>query len=226
MTSLKKKIVATITVLGILFTGCSNTTDIGNYDNSVDIEDCDKYCIEHNIINLSTNNNIPESFLGKVRNPKDAQEKVVEAFNNLPDHIEDFYMDENGTIIIIDDKSNNITWAGLYKPAVDEIKIKKNAYDIESVLYHEIGHMIDYKYETFKILSYTREFEDIFEEEKSNFIVDHSDPEYFRNNIKEYFAQAYSEYLIKPRRLKKHCPKTYEFIKQHIDGQYVEVEAM
>ena len=217
MTLLKKKIVATITILGILFTGCSNTTDI---------EDYDEYCAEHNIINLSTTDNIPESLLGRIRHPEDAQEEVVEAFDNLPDHIEDFYMDENGTIIIVNDEHNNISWAGLYKPINDEIKIKKNAYDIESVLYHEIGHMIDFKYKTFKILSYTEEFKRIFEEERYNFKVDHSNSEYFMNNIKEYFAQAYSEYLTNPVRLKKHCPKTYEFIRYHIDGHRVEVEAM
>ena len=47
--------------------------------------------------------------------------------------------DENGMIIIVNDEHNNISWAGLYKPINDEIRIKKNAYDIESVLYHEIS---------------------------------------------------------------------------------------
>ena len=155
MTLLKKKIVATITILGILFTGCSNT-------HTTEIEDYDEYCAEHNIINLSTTDNIPESLLGRIRHPRDAQEDIAEAFNDLPDHIEDFYMDENGTILIVNDEHNNISWAGLYKPINDEIRIKKNAYDIDEVLYHEIGHMIDFKYETFKILSYTEEFENIF----------------------------------------------------------------
>lgn len=213
----KSKLITIITILGITFSGCSNTKTTG-------IENYEEYCEEHNIINLSTTDNTPESLSGINRHPEDAQEKVVEAFDGLPDHIEDFYMDEHGKILIVDDESNNLSWAGQYTPRNDEIKIKKNSYDIKVVLYHEIGHMIDFKYKNFIVLSNTREFKEIYEEEKDNFKVDHSNPEYFRNNRQEYFAQAFSEYLINPERLKKNCPKTYEFIKYNIDNQYMEVE--
>ena len=101
-------------------------------------------------------------------------------------------------------------------------------YYVIAVALHEYGHYLDSDKQTGNCeeLSSNIELHKIFEEEKYNFKVDHSNPEYFMNNIQEYFAQAYSEYLTNPRRLKKHCPKTYEFIRYHIDGQYVEVEAM
>ena len=84
-------------------------------------------------------------------------------------------------------------------------------------LYHEVGHFFDYKYYKYYSLSDSKEFQAIFYEERYNFKTNHSELWYFQETSREYFAQAFAEYILNPKRLQKNCPETYEFINYYIN---------
>lgn len=208
-----KKIFATVLAVSILFTSTACT--------SSKTEPKDEYAQlseTYDIVNKSTNDNIPESFIhGIIRSPEKAQIKVVDSMEFLPDKVLDLYESSNCKIIIIDDKKNNMGYDGRYYPFLNNIYVKKNSALLDLTLYHEIGHMYDFKYYTFKCLSESDEFIDIFESERMNFKTFHSDLDYFRASYEEYFAQAFAEYVKHPRRLKRYCPRTYDYINKYVN---------
>jgi hypothetical protein len=208
-----KKIFATVLAVSILFTSTacipSKTEPKDEYAQLSETYD---------IVNKSTNDNIPESFIhGIIRSPEKAQIKVVDSMEFLPDKVLDLYESSNCKIIIIDDKKNNMDYDGRYYPFLNNIYVKKNSALLDLTLYHEIGHMYDFKYYTFKCLSESDEFMDIFESERMNFKTFHSDLDYFRASHEEYFAQAFAEFVKHPRRLKRYCPRTYDYINKYVN---------
>lgn len=204
-----KKIFATILAASMLFTSTACTPSKDEYTQLSET---------YNIVNKSTNNNIPESLThGIIRSPEKAQIKVVDSMEFLPDKVLDLYESSNCKITIIDDKKSNMDYDGRYYPFLNNIYVKKNSSLLESTVYHEIGHMYDFKYYTFKCLSETDEFIDIFESEKMNFKTSHSEIEYFRASHEEYFAQAFAEFIKHPRRLKRYCPRTYDYINKYVN---------
>lgn len=172
----------------------------------------------YDIVNKSTNTNIPEAYIhGIIRSPEKAQIKVVDSMEFLPDKVSDLYESSNCKIIIIDDKKNNMDYDGRYYPIFNNIYVKKNALLLDLTVYHEIGHMYDFKYHIFKRLSETDEFMEIFKSERMDFKTFHSEVDYFRASHKEYFAQAFAEYIKHPRRLKRYCPRTYDYINRYVN---------
>ena len=209
-----KKAFATILAVSMLFTStaCTSTTNIELEDKYIQLSET------YNIVNKSTDNNIPESILhGLTRSPERAQIKVVDSMEFLPDKVLDLYESSNCKIIIIDDKKTNLDYDGRYYPVMNNIYVKKNSSLLDATVYHEIGHMYDYKYYTFRCLSETDEFMDIFESERMNFKTSHSEIEYFRASHEEYFAQAFAEFIKHPRRLKRYCPRTYDYINRYVN---------
>ena len=208
-----KKIFATILAVSISFTSTACTAS--------KTESKDEYTQlseTYDIVNKSTNDNIPESLIhGIIRSPEKAQIKVVDSMEFLPDKVLDLYESSNCKIIIIDDKKSNMGYDGRYYPFLNNIYVKKNSALLDLTLYHEIGHMYDFKYYTFKCLSESDEFMDIFESERMNFKTFHSDLDYFRASPEEYFAQAFAEYVKHPRRLKRYCPRTYDYINKYVN---------
>jgi hypothetical protein len=87
---------------------------------------------------------------------------------------------------------------------------------IDNTVCHELGHMIDYSYKTHKFISDSPQFKAIYNKEKLGFNVDYL-YDYVTRDSKEYFAQAFSEYIRNPWTLKSCSPKTYEFMKNYID---------
>lgn len=207
-----KKIFATILAVSMLFTTACTPSKTESKDEYAQLSET------YNIVNKSTNNNIPEAFMhGIIRSPEKAQDKVVDSMEFLPDKVLDLYESSNCKIIIIDDKKTNLDYDGRYFPFFNDIYVKKNSSLLDATVYHEIGHMYDFKYYTFKNLSETDEFMDIYESEKMNFKTSHSEIEYFRASNKEYFAQAFAEYVKHPRRLKRYCPRTYDYINKYVN---------
>lgn len=87
---------------------------------------------------------------------------------------------------------------------------------IDDTVCHELGHMIDRDYKTNRHISDSLQFKAIYNREKLGFNVDRL-YDYVTKNTHEYFAQAFSEYIRNPWRLKSCSPKTYEFMKNYID---------
>lgn len=211
---LKNKLIAIVMTLGMFMTACTTTVKTSSVENYVE------YNEQNNIINQSTNSNILESYAaGIIRTPSNAAKKTARAFDELPPRIKNLYKYTRGSITIIDDTIDNMHFAGKYIPLRNDILIKKNARHLKMTLFHEIGHMLDFKYYPGAIiLSKSRTFKDIYKEEKSNFRTDHSELEYFIADSTEYFAQAFAEYLLKPERLQERCPKTYEYIDYRVNN--------
>ncbi|MBR3363027.1 MAG: hypothetical protein IKG40_03780 [Bacilli bacterium] len=85
-----------------------------------------------------------------------------------------------------------------------------------NTLIHELGHFFDARYDYG--LSDCDSFYEIYFEEVNNYL----NTKYYNvDNLKiyanvstprEYFATAYSSYLVYPENLRKYCPKTYDYI--------------
>ena len=208
-----KKIFATVLAVSILFTSTACTAS--------KTESKDEYTQlseTYDIVNKSTNDNIPESLIhGIIRSPEKAQIKVVDSMEFLPDKVLDLYESSDCKIIIKDDKKSNMGYDGRFYPFLNNIYVKKNSALLDLTLYHEIGHMYDFRYYTFKCLSESDEFMDIFESERMNFKTFHSDLDYLRASPEEYFAQAFADFVKHPRRVKRYCPRTYDYINKYVN---------
>lgn len=83
----------------------------------------------------------------------------------------------------------------------------------EGVYIHEIGHFFDcfiLENNTGKAFSESNsDFLSIFNKEKNNLFSE--DEHYYRDNVKEYFAECFKYYYIYRDTLKEKAPKTYEY---------------
>lgn len=77
-----------------------------------------------------------------------------------------------------------------------------------NVIYHELGHYVAYT--TGKTDS-TSEFEKIYKAEKSKYTG--SNKSYVVQNVHEYFAESYKDYILRKSTLKAQRPQTYAYIK-------------
>mgnify|MGYP003294019116 CR=1 FL=1 len=142
-------------------------------------------------------------------------ERVWEAYDELPENIKGLLEKEKYEIYVVDQlKSNEIGYVTLGKtyfiPRI--IKISNLDLCVKRTTFHEIGHVIDDE-ATLKFISGSDEFIDIYLDEKENFRVSNN-YDYFTSTEIEYFAQAFSEYMMDPYRLKTYTPRTYDFIEQ------------
>lgn len=85
------------------------------------------------------------------------------------------------------------------------------SFEKERILYHEIGHVLDYELGYNKPYSGTDELQHIFEEERSQ--ISYYSGEYFFTDLpSEFFAESYSMYICKREKLKKYGPLVYEYL--------------
>ena len=99
--------------------------------------------------------------------------------------------------------------AGVYISNVNKIFIEDYVKN-ESAILHEVGH-----YFSIRNGLLTDEFNDIFEEEYESFRPLTLVPDYC-NDLREYYAEAFSVYHKNPEKLIKACPKTYKYIDENI----------
>lgn len=85
------------------------------------------------------------------------------------------------------------------------------SYERDRVLYHEVGHVLEYQLGYYKPYSETPELIDIFRDEKTQLSY-YSGEYYFCDDPSEFFAEAYSMYICKRDKLKKYGPRTYAYI--------------
>ena len=142
----------------------------------------------------------------------DVYEAVWSAHSKLPHKVKEMLQDNNYRIHVIDmiQDDPNITGITYYGPRI--IEIKNDMYYVRRTMFHECGHVLDDESHILYI-SGTSEFKKIYEEEKDYFVVDNN-YDYFVSTEAEYFASAFSEYMLNPHRLKENTPKTYEFIER------------
>lgn len=100
--------------------------------------------------------------------------------------------------------------AGLYNDSLKTIKILP--YARYGVLYHEIGHFLDYTYGQSINLSHSDEFISISREEKYKLFPGSGVRElYYSRSMIEFFAQCFRFYVEKPSMLKEKAPRTYKY---------------
>lgn len=98
------------------------------------------------------------------------------------------------------------------------IKDSQNYRELENTLYHEIGHFVD-RYigksvdsEYASLIDFR--FQAIASEEMEVYEFD-----YYKSNIKEYFAQSFAETILNSNIIKS-TPKTFEAMNEFVDALY------
>lgn len=142
-----------------------------------------------------------------------------EIYDNLPDTVKKLFTNTDCTLTEVDKIECSPTAAGVFSHDNEAhyyaIEIKRlSSLRKDMVVYHEFGHLLDYGYgESFK--SNSKIFRDIYEAEKGSFVMHNDNYEYVTSTPREYFAEAFAEYMTNPDRLRDNTPMTYDYI-EHI----------
>lgn len=99
-----------------------------------------------------------------------------------------------------------IVGSGVTYIEANESKFSKN-------VVHELAHAMDYK---MGYTSTSQEFTEIYEAEKDSLKLTQyvSTDNHYKENVKEYFADAVQEYVANSGSLSNSAPRTYEYIKK------------
>ena len=137
------------------------------------------------------------------------------AYDELPEVLKDKYEAMDYEMVIVDEIGNSdygvIVGRIMHGPRT--IMIKDEAGLARRTVFHEFGHLLDYR-QLMIDYSSTNEFKVIYEEEKENFETNYGGYEYAISTKEEYFASAFAEYMINPDRLKSNTPRTYNYIEK------------
>lgn len=87
----------------------------------------------------------------------------------------------------------------------------------KNTILHESFHALDI---SCSFSSKSNEFGAIYKEELQAFRGIHSTSDYNVNTSTEYYAEAGQVYILNPEKLKKACPKTYDWLEMDINGTY------
>lgn len=139
-------------------------------------------------------------------------ERVWDAYDELPPKVKDMFEDNGYELYIVSliDGDECIMGQTRFGPRI--VLIKNSGAFVERTMFHECGHILDDEL-ALTFISQSDEFKSIYDEERLQFRADNN-IEYFISTPAEYFASAFSEYMIKPARLKHNTPKTYDFIER------------
>lgn len=82
---------------------------------------------------------------------------------------------------------------------------------------HEMGHFLSRLQQS---ADSTKKFKYIYQAEKYKYksLPGKKDKKYVTKNCKEYFAQSFADYTIRPSILKKNRPGTYTYIKKQVES--------
>lgn len=139
-------------------------------------------------------------------------ERVWDAYDKLPPKVKDIFEDKGYRVYVVSliDDDEGIAGQTVFIPRI--VLIKNSGPFVERTMFHECGHILDDKL-AITFISNSNEFKTIYNEERLYFKVDNNF-DYYISSPSEYFASAFSEYMIRPARLKRNTPKTYDFIEQ------------
>ena len=154
---------------------------------------------------------------------KDLSNNALKYYEEIPDYIKDYMIEEGWEIQILDENieeisgyfSNNEKYAsysldGLTNYGFKKVYIQNRVEVIKGDTFlHEIGHVCDY-INNFK--SETEEFKRIHEREVRTFRIHFLSDKCNNETSNEYFAEAFKFYMKDKEKLEKWCPMTYQFI--------------
>ena len=174
--------------------------------------------------NYKNDNKLYRNFVEKDGNVDDEIVAYAnEYIEKIPLNIRQKFVD-NGWKIYVTDKNlsklfcnnvyNSIAGVTLYDEKIIYIEDRKNAVKLGTV--HEIGHAID---EMLNTISYSQEFEELYNLEKNNFIEKNNiNTDYARQNDSEYFAELFQQTILYPDSCKVNSPKSYEYMNNLIEN--------
>jgi hypothetical protein len=136
---------------------------------------------------------------------------VWEAYDELPPKVKKMLEDQHYSIYVVDLIGGDENIAGRVTYGAEIIEIKYDIHNVKLTMFHECGHVLDDGMTSIGLISSSDVFQEIFEEERYNLVVDYN-YSYLTADSAEYFAGAFAEYMTNPERLKTNTPKTYYFI--------------
>lgn len=159
--------------------------------------------------------------------------QIIESLNMVPLNIIQYCIRKCRVKIVKKTTSSNKNSRGTYYEDQymnnKTIEIKYSTLETNEfleVLLHELGHMIDYSYKTMQNyypVSDTARFKRIANKENSyvdfiNELTQDRKSSYYKycTSNKEYFAESFVKYVLRPDELKIEWPKTYEFIDNYV----------
>lgn len=141
--------------------------------------------------------------------------------STLPENILLKIQKENYTIIITDKdlKVNNLKAAGFAVIFEKFIVINSNVINrIDSIFYHELGHIIDYNYSNNTFLHRQTEFLQLYYNNINTYknINLYSKPKgnYETSNAQEFFACSFEDYISSPIQLKTQYPDIFKYMEK------------
>lgn len=155
-------------------------------------------------------------------------EETQKALDNIPESLVSLFYENGGMVNVKDEKSESTyTYdnkkikfhvAGYYLYANDKnysINIMTNIFNIKfGTIEHEFGHYLD---SLFGFISNKELFKNAYLQEYQYF-KKHIESDNYYDDTKEYFAESFSIYLLKPKKLEKYCPQTYNIIDMLVDS--------
>ena len=159
---------------------------------------------------------------------KSLNNKLINTASKVPEDVLYFVLCNGYKLDLVSNPADyyekNIVICGLTDVKVRKIYIKTNSLDFRRAVVHEIGHAFDCSLGTGFINEYgvhyssdNNEFQDIYNAEVNSLKVhDYITDGHYKENLQEYFAEAFQEYVYHPDKLKANCPKTYSYIKNLI----------
>lgn len=102
---------------------------------------------------------------------------------------------------------------GTFHTGNNNIKVFNEIHSMENTLFHEYGHFLDKLFS----VSDSKEFQEIFEAERSQFREKIRSSDYYFLSESEYFAEAFSIYISNGNKLEKYCPMTYNIIEKYVE---------
>lgn len=130
--------------------------------------------------------------------------QVSDAFNKIP-YIMQYGFDYLG--FSVDMNYYNEDWAGLFSSSRSKIYVDaKTQMDLQEVTLHELGHFLDLS--VFNS-SGSREFTTCYNKERTYLKpMYQGNYNYFINDVKEYYAECFAQYIYNRRLINSTCPNT------------------
>ena len=160
---------------------------------------------------------IPPMFIANTDNCNVKQ--LYGMYRLIPNYIQKSLEKDGWTLEVTDEDlqekfDRDTPVAGITVHAEKRIYIKNTASTITYCTYHEIGHAID---AILKYPSLTKEFTEIYEEEKASFhAVGLYVDDYEKTDVKEYWACTVNNILLTANRYEDSAPRTYEYVRRYL----------